>query len=805
VAYTSDILAAIAHAEEQGASIVNCSFGSTSDNPALFETIRDSNMLFVCAAGNSRHDMAETPSYPAAYDLPNVIGVASVNNDGGLSYFSNYGAGIVDITAPGRSVMSTIPENGRGPMTGTSMSAGIVTGAAAAVLSLVQGEDPDFDLASLRLRLLDTADQLSNLQDYISEGRRLNLACALEGENLGGVLDLEPEEDTDEAGYQEDTGEQFSLYSGETNQPTNIVVSATPVYPPQESSVYQYLLIGYISVTVYDANNNVLTGQSLTFGVQNGDGSVVVDASTGQILMHFTATSFPSNLVVWAACGSIKGYSAPQSSTVPANLTVSLSSDNLTIPQSGSVTTTAVATVRNSSNAVLTGQSVSYALVSSYTGVSINSSTGVVTISPSASAGTVTVRATCGEATNTAAFNLTSSSGAPATLTATITPGTLTIPSSGSSTATATATVRDANNSVLTGQTVTYSLVTAKTGVSINSSTGIVTVSSTATAGTVTVKGTCGSITGTATLTLTTAVPSSLTVTLTPSTVTIPTSGTATSTATATVWDVNNNVLIGQTVTYSLTTSKTGVSVNGSSGVVTVSSTATAGTVTVQGTCGSVTGTATLTLTTTVPSSLTVTLTPSSVTIPTSGTVTSTAAATVRDANNNVLTGQTVTYSLPTSKTGVSVNGSSGVVTVSSTATAGTVTIQGTCGSVTGTATLTLTLTSSAVSMTLQATANKIYHVSVKGNNVSSFSGTTYTVTYDASKLELQDFAAQTKQGKTAPGAVTGTGLTIVSHSNGVLTFTVQKTISSGYKWSGVLTVLKFRALSTGSNSLQVA
>jgi hypothetical protein len=107
--------------------------------------------------------------------------------------------------------------------------------------------------------------------------------------------------------------------------------------------------------------------------------------------------------------------------------------------------------------------------------------------------------------------------------------------------------------------------------------------------------------------------------------------------------------------------------------------------------------------------------------------------------------------------------------------------------------------------MTLQATANKIYHVSVKGNNVSSFSGTTYTVTYDASKLKLQDFAAQTKQGKTTPGAVTGTGLTIVSHSNGVLTFTVQKTISSGYKWSGVLTVLKFKAKSTGSSALQIA
>jgi hypothetical protein len=107
--------------------------------------------------------------------------------------------------------------------------------------------------------------------------------------------------------------------------------------------------------------------------------------------------------------------------------------------------------------------------------------------------------------------------------------------------------------------------------------------------------------------------------------------------------------------------------------------------------------------------------------------------------------------------------------------------------------------------MTLPATANGIYDISVKGNNVSSFSGTTYTITYDPSKLELQDFAAQTKQGTTTPGTVTGTGLTIVSHSGGVLTFTVQKTIPGGRKWFGVLTVLRFKALSTDSSTLQIS
>jgi len=131
-AYTSDIIAAVEYAAAKGAAIINCSFGSAQENPALRETIANTDALFVCAAGNNRRDLTELPSYPACYDLPNIISVASVNVDGGFSYFSNYGEN-VDITALGRDVWSTLPENNYGPQTGTSMSAAYVIAAAAAV------------------------------------------------------------------------------------------------------------------------------------------------------------------------------------------------------------------------------------------------------------------------------------------------------------------------------------------------------------------------------------------------------------------------------------------------------------------------------------------------------------------------------------------------------------------------------------------------------------------------------------------------------------------------------------------------
>jgi subtilisin family serine protease len=112
------------------------SFGSTDFNPALYDAIENSGALFVCAAGNARLDLMETPVYPAGYDLPNVLAVASVNDDGGFSYFSNYGDNMIDMAALGRGVESAMPGDGKGKMSGTSVAAGTVTGAAAAVLSL---------------------------------------------------------------------------------------------------------------------------------------------------------------------------------------------------------------------------------------------------------------------------------------------------------------------------------------------------------------------------------------------------------------------------------------------------------------------------------------------------------------------------------------------------------------------------------------------------------------------------------------------------------------------------------------------
>lgn len=177
VAYTSDIIEAIAYAEAQGAKIANCSWGSRYDNPALEEAIANSNMLFVCATGNSLYNLDDYPVYPASLSktLDNVISVASIDQDGRLSRYSNYGPNSVNLAAPGRDIISTWINGEYTTTSGTSMAAAYVSGAAA----LVAAQDLQKTSGVIKQRLIDAGDKVTGLTDKISGGKKLNCAYAV--------------------------------------------------------------------------------------------------------------------------------------------------------------------------------------------------------------------------------------------------------------------------------------------------------------------------------------------------------------------------------------------------------------------------------------------------------------------------------------------------------------------------------------------------------------------------------------------------------------------------------------------------
>ena len=104
----------------------------------------------------------------------------------------------------------------------------------------------------------------------------------------------------------------------------------------------------------------------------------------------------------------------------------------------------------------------------------------------------------------------------------------------------------------------------------------------------------------------------------------------------------------------------------------------------------------------------------------------------------------------------------------------------------------------------LNATAGNQYMVSLKGFEIASFENATFKLAYDPSILQLVDFAAQTLPAYTAAGPITDTPLEIISHSSGVLTFSVSKAIPPGHAWSGNLTALRFEAVGTGEAQMSI-
>lgn len=130
----SDAIEAVKYATMMGADICNLSWGTTQYSESLYEAMKESDMLFVAAAGNAGKNNDAVPMYPANYRLDNLISVTAIDADGELTAFSNYGSNTVDIAAPGNNIYSTII-GGYATKSGSSMAVPQVTSIAALLYS----------------------------------------------------------------------------------------------------------------------------------------------------------------------------------------------------------------------------------------------------------------------------------------------------------------------------------------------------------------------------------------------------------------------------------------------------------------------------------------------------------------------------------------------------------------------------------------------------------------------------------------------------------------------------------------------
>lgn len=149
--YDKDVALAIRYAVDNGAKIINTSFGKGySPHPNwVVEAIQyaaQKDVLIVNAAGNDSKnvDLAEDPIYPndqldGGVELSNTfltVGALAPKYGGEMvSVFSNYGKINVDVFAPGSDIWSCEPNNKYGFASGTSMAAPAVSGVAALIRS----------------------------------------------------------------------------------------------------------------------------------------------------------------------------------------------------------------------------------------------------------------------------------------------------------------------------------------------------------------------------------------------------------------------------------------------------------------------------------------------------------------------------------------------------------------------------------------------------------------------------------------------------------------------------------------------
>jgi len=154
-------------------------FSGTSFSQALsdeLDKLAANNILFVTAAGNNKNDNDITPKYPCSYGKTNEVCVAATDQRDRLASFSNWGATTVDLAAPGKNILTTVPGGGYGYTKGTSFAAPLVAGAAALALSV-----QDTSTSALKARILGGTDPLPSLAGKVRTGGRLDLCKAVPG------------------------------------------------------------------------------------------------------------------------------------------------------------------------------------------------------------------------------------------------------------------------------------------------------------------------------------------------------------------------------------------------------------------------------------------------------------------------------------------------------------------------------------------------------------------------------------------------------------------------------------------------
>ena len=272
----ADVARAIDYATDNGAQITNNSYGYAGNNvggsAVMSDAIgraKDAGVLYVVAAGNSRTGIPASDmdgsfnSWPAEYSKvhDNVITVAAIDENTGsgttFASYSHWGVESVQIAAPGTQIGSTYTDGRYVYLSGTSMAAPHVAGAAA----LLWAERPDMSYLEIKEAILSTAKQ--EHLDRVGSGA-LDLAAAMDLITSGANGD--PDAVNDSATVVEDGQVSIAVLANDSD--------------PDEDSIIVDSFTSPNDGTVTESNN-ILTytpdadfngSDSFTYTISDGNG-----------------------------------------------------------------------------------------------------------------------------------------------------------------------------------------------------------------------------------------------------------------------------------------------------------------------------------------------------------------------------------------------------------------------------------------------------------------------------------------------------------------------------------------------------
>jgi len=148
---------AVLYAVDNGANVVQMSLsvGTSAALDAAFQTAWDNNLTIICASGNGG---TATVSYPSSN--VNVMAVGSTTSGDLRSGFSQHGP-LLEVSAPGSSVLTLTTGNSTTVTSGTSFAAPLTSG----IVALMLGANPGLTNAEIRQILKDSADKVGGY-DY---------------------------------------------------------------------------------------------------------------------------------------------------------------------------------------------------------------------------------------------------------------------------------------------------------------------------------------------------------------------------------------------------------------------------------------------------------------------------------------------------------------------------------------------------------------------------------------------------------------------------------------------------------------